>query len=402
MAKRCRWFCKASILILLSYCLYLVSIYDETNREANLSSEIIIEGPKLVNNGLNTSLNDNHILHHSGLKEKVYRRLQFTTTSEDKLPPLELQHKLEIERIFAKIQNISAPIIHLKQYKNEPFSASFEKVEVTCRRYNLTGLFKHFGFAVDQMLDRSFTEQKQCEPVENVLWVTVSNMDLFCHVHLATPLRILGYKFLNLNYDFTTSKNALPPGFRKLYSLVENYRIWKEYEYVVFADTSDVILTKCPSEALRKTIAWMKRTKVDILFNAAPYVWPSNKHDKKWYYDTYNCSTANETDPDHCFLDSGVWIAKSAHLLFYFQETLSYHRNVSRQSKDILSKNSDQALYTALHQNYYPKVQVDVKSHLSRRFYLSNDKKHGQFGLGVNPCYLLPDPMVYSKCDTNI
>ena len=195
--------------------------------------------------------------------------------SEEQLPSIPLSHTLEIGEMMRKFKEISAPLIHLKQHKGVPFSASFEKVEVTCKRYNLTELFKHFQFHIYKLLNLAVTLE-HCVPVKSLLWVTVSNMDTYCHVHLANALRIFGYQFLNLNYDFAKRKNELPPGFRKLNSLIQNYHIWNKYEYVVFSDTSDVILTKCPSEVLTKIISWMERKQVDLLFNAAPYVWPSN------------------------------------------------------------------------------------------------------------------------------
>ena len=179
--------------------------------------------------------------------------------------------------MFEMFDKIQAPVIHLKQYKSEPFSASFEKAEVACKKGNLSHLFRDFGERIGQMLLQS-TSVTTCYPVESVLWVTVSNMDNFCHVHLAGALKYLRYKFLNLNYRFAKTKNELPPGTNKLHALIRNYRKWKNYSYVIFADTTDVILTKCPSEALQKTLSWMEKENVHMLFNGAPYIWPSNSY----------------------------------------------------------------------------------------------------------------------------
>ena len=204
-----------------------------------------------------------------------------------------------------KFKEISAPVIHLKQQKDAPFSPRFERVEVACKRYNLAGLFNHFQVHISKLLNLTVS-QENCVPVKRLLWVTVSNLDTFCHVHLAKALRIFGYQFLNLNYNygFAKRKNELPPGFRKLNSLKQNYHIWKEYEYVVFADTTDVILTKCPSEALTKTISWMEQKQVDLLFNTDPYQWPASNYE-------YAYGNNRETFPSFSLLFKSPNVSKN-------------------------------------------------------------------------------------------
>ena len=65
-----------------------------------------------------------------------------------------------------------------------------------------------------------------------------------------------------------------PPGVYKLEAIVHNFYQIVNYDYVIYIDTADVIFSKCPSEAIKKTVQKMEREKIDMLFQAEPYSWP--------------------------------------------------------------------------------------------------------------------------------
>ena len=51
------------------------------------------------------------------------------------------------------------------------------------------------------------------------------------------------------------------------------YEIAK-YDYVLFTDTVDVVLQKCPTDELKKMIQKMEAENIDMIFNSEPYSWP--------------------------------------------------------------------------------------------------------------------------------
>jgi len=105
-----------------------------------------------------------------------------------------------------------------------------------------------------------------------------------------------------------------------------------------------------------------------MLFNGELVSYPKNDEIALFERSCYHAESP------FCYLNSGVWIARTEFLKEVIGDILSIRSSRPR---------SDQEIYRKLHKKYYPKIQVDSKCEIfqttcnSSRQYLRDDKYEG-------------------------
>ena len=128
-------------------------------------------------------------------------------------------------------------------------------------------------------------------------------------------------------------------------------------EYIVVTDASDVLMVNNPSHI----IEYFEGYDCDLLFCNTMADWPPNKRCRDFETLTYY------THPLHCRLSAGGYIGHKSALIRYLREIIeAYHEEASwTQYK---GRFDDQLSWRHLHCQYYPRIKVDYKSLIFRRF----------------------------------
>lgn len=114
-------------------------------------------------------------------------------------------------------------------------------------------------------------------------------------------------------------------------------------EYTMGIDCHDVCLMK-EANGIIDTFEKNFANNCDMLFNGELVSYPKNPEIAKFERDIYG------GESPFCYLNSGVWIAKTKFLKKVIEDILTLRSSRPR---------SDQEIYRKLHQKYYPKIQVD-------------------------------------------
>jgi len=112
-------------------------------------------------------------------------------------------------------------------------------------------------------------------------------------------------------------------------------------EYTMGIDCYDVVLIK---EANELVDIFERDFDCDMLFNGELISYPPNDDLANFERSRYG------NDSPFCYLNSGVWIARTSFLKEVSQDILSFRSR---------NRRSDQIVYRYLHQKYYPRVQLD-------------------------------------------
>ena len=117
-------------------------------------------------------------------------------------------------------------------------------------------------------------------------------------------------------------------------------------KYTMGIDSHDVCLLK---EANGIIDVFESDFDCDMLFNGELVSYPTNNELASFEEGCY------QKESPFCYLNSGVWIAKTKFLKEVIKDILTFKSSRPR---------SDQEIYRKLHQKYYPQIQVDSKCKL--------------------------------------
>jgi len=135
-------------------------------------------------------------------------------------------------------------------------------------------------------------------------------------------------------------------------------------KYTMGIDSHDVCLLK-DANGLVDTFEESFSKDCDMLFNGELVSYPVNPELADFERGIYG------KESPFCYLNSGVWIAKTAFLKSVMEDILTFRSSRPR---------SDQEIYRKLHQKYYPRIKVDHKCKIfqttcnSSRKYLRDNK----------------------------
>ncbi|MAH48540.1 hypothetical protein CMI37_22125 [Candidatus Pacearchaeota archaeon] len=135
-------------------------------------------------------------------------------------------------------------------------------------------------------------------------------------------------------------------------------------KYTMGIDSHDVCLLK-DANGIIDTFEEHFSEGCDMLFNGELVSYPTNPELAAFEREAYG------KESPFCYLNSGVWIAKTDFLKAVIEDILTLRSSRPR---------SDQEIYRKLHKKYYPKIKVDHKCKLfqttcnSSRKYLRDSK----------------------------
>jgi hypothetical protein len=112
-------------------------------------------------------------------------------------------------------------------------------------------------------------------------------------------------------------------------------------KYTMGIDCYDVCLIKDANELVD---IFEREFDCDMLFNGELISYPPSDDLANFERSRYG------DDTPFCYLNSGVWIARTEFLKEIAQDILSFRSR---------NKRSDQIVYRYLHQKYYPRIQID-------------------------------------------
>ena len=123
--------------------------------------------------------------------------------------------------------------------------------------------------------------------------------------------------------------------------LLVDYINQADTEYTMGIDCYDVCLIKDANELVD---IFERDFDCDMVFNGELISYPPNDDLAKFERSRYG------NDSPFCYLNSGVWIARTKFLKEVAQDILSFRSR---------NRRSDQIVYRYLHQKYYPRIQLD-------------------------------------------
>jgi hypothetical protein len=131
----------------------------------------------------------------------------------------------------------------------------------------------------------------------------------------------------------------------------------EKYEYVLATDASDVLLINSPTDIIERFSSY----DAEIVFCNTVANWPPN--------DTYNNFELSKyySTPFHAHLSAGGYFGKKEFILKYLKEIIDAHNNQATWAF-FNGRFDDQQSWRHLHQKYYPKLKIDNKSLIFKRF----------------------------------
>jgi hypothetical protein len=133
-------------------------------------------------------------------------------------------------------------------------------------------------------------------------------------------------------------------------------------KYVLCTDADDVLLVKDPFPLLDRFHSYS----CDILFCNTFVDYPSNKEYRNFETLTYY------THPLHCRLSAGAYLADKEALVVYLRELLTAYREKASWAMDT-GGFFDQLGWRYLHSKYYPKIRVDHRCRIFKRYDIFRD-----------------------------
>lgn len=128
-------------------------------------------------------------------------------------------------------------------------------------------------------------------------------------------------------------------------------------EYLVITDANDVLMVNAPS----RIVDLFETYSCDILLQGTFADWPPDEELSRFEMTQY------PNHPLHCRLNAGGYMARTQALKVFIKEIVSGFEN-QKQEFMYQGKFDDQLAWRELHRRHYPRIKVDCRSLIFKRF----------------------------------